>query len=74
VPGTGDFYCSPVAGDGKVFVISEDGKLTVTSAEDQWKVLSTADFGEPAFATPAIADNRLFIRTAGHLYCFGNKQ
>lgn len=73
VPGTGDFYCSPVAGDGKIYLISDDGKLTVTSAEDQWKVLSTADLGEPAFATPAIADSKLYIRTAGHLYCFGNK-
>lgn len=73
VPGTGDFYCSPVAGDGKVFVISDDGKLTVASAEEQWKVLSTADFGEPTYATPAIVDSKLFIRTAGHLYCFGNK-
>lgn len=73
VPGTGDFYCSPVGGDGKVYVISEDGKLTVTSAEDQWKVLGTADLGEPAFATPAIADSKLYVRTVGHLYCFGSK-
>lgn len=73
VPGTGDFYCSPVGGDGKVYVISEDGKLTVTSAEDKWTVLGTADLGEPAFATPAIADNKLYVRTVGHLYCFGTK-
>jgi outer membrane protein assembly factor BamB len=73
VPGTGDFYCSPVGGDGKIYVISDDGKLTVTSAEDKWTVQATADLGEPAFATPAIADNKLYVRTVGHLYCFGTK-
>ncbi|QDU30921.1 outer membrane biogenesis protein BamB [Anatilimnocola aggregata] len=73
VSGTGDYFCSPVAGDGKVYLLSQEGKLTVASAEDQWKTLGTGDFGEEAYATPAIADSKLYIRTAGHLYCFGNK-
>jgi outer membrane protein assembly factor BamB len=73
VSGTGDYYCSPVAADGKIYLISQKGKLSVVSAEDQWTTLSTADFGEEAYATPAIADSKLYIRTAGHLYCVGNK-
>ena len=64
---------SPVAGDRKIYLFSEEGKVTIASAEDQWKVLSTADLGEPTFATPAIADNKLYVRTAGQLYCFGVK-
>ena len=36
----------------------------------QWKELAKADFKEEIFATPAIADGRIYIRTAGHLYCF----
>ncbi|MFN9970887.1 MAG: SMP-30/gluconolactonase/LRE family protein, partial [Phycisphaerae bacterium] len=31
-----------------------------------------ADFGEDVYATPAIADDRIYVRTTGHLYCFGN--
>jgi len=72
VSGTGDYYCSPVAGDGKVYLLSQEGKLSIVSAEDQWKTLGTADFGEECYGTPAIADSKLYIRTAGHLYCFGN--
>ena len=69
---TGDYYSSPVAGDGKVYLLSEEGKLTVVDAKDQWQVLATADFGEPVFATPALVAGRIYLRTQGHLYCFGN--
>jgi hypothetical protein len=27
--------------------------------------------GETCFASPAIAGGRLYVRTAGHLWCFG---
>jgi outer membrane protein assembly factor BamB len=70
-PATGNYYASLVAGDGKVFLANEEGKLTILSAEPQWKVLSTAEFGEGIYATPAIADGKLYVRTTGHLYCFG---
>lgn len=71
---TGSYYASPVAGDGKVYLLSNEGKLTVISAKPEWEVLSTADFGERAFATPAIVDGKFYLRTDGHLYCFGERE
>ncbi len=71
VTGQGDFYSSPVGGDGKVYLLSQAGQLTVVSAEPQWRVLARARFGEEAFATPALVDGRIYLRTVGHLYCFG---
>jgi outer membrane protein assembly factor BamB len=71
VSGTAGYYSSPVAGDGKVYLLSQRGELTVISAEPQWRELSSAKFGEDAYATPAIVDGRIYLRTAGHLYCFG---
>ena len=68
---TGDYYSSPVAGDGKVYLQNEEGQLTVISAVGRWQILSTTDFGEGAYATPAIVDGRIYLRTTGHLYCFG---
>ena len=62
-----------MAGDGKVFLANDEGKLSVLSADPQWKVISTAEFGEAIYATPAIADDRLYVRTVSHLYCFGIK-
>jgi outer membrane protein assembly factor BamB len=68
---TGNYYSSPVAGDGKVYLLDEQGQLTVISAEGDWQVLHTAEFGEGGYATPAIVDGRIYLRTAVHLYCFG---
>jgi len=72
VSGTAGYYSSPVAGDGKVYLLSQRGELTVISAEPQWRELSSVKFGEDAYATPAIVDGRIYLRTAGHLFCFGS--
>jgi outer membrane protein assembly factor BamB len=71
VTGTSNYYASPVAGDGRVYLLSQRGTLSVVSAEDQWKVIHSAEFGEEGYATPAILDGRIYLRTSGHLYCFG---
>ena len=64
---------APVGGDAKVYILSQEGELTVISAQAQWEVLHRADFREDVFATPALVDGRIYLRTAGHLYCFGVK-
>jgi outer membrane protein assembly factor BamB len=69
----GDYYASPIAGDGKVYVASLDGKIAVLRAGADWRVLSVSDLGEPIVATPAIADGRVFVRTEAALYCFGGR-
>ena len=71
VMGTGNYYSSPVAGDGKVYLLSQRGTLSVVSAADQWQVAHSAEFGEECYATPAIVNGRIYLRTSGHLYCFG---
>lgn len=70
--GSGNYYASPVAGDGKVYLLSERGKLTVVSAEKEWDEIATADFKEDVYATPALVDGKIYLRTAGHLYSFGS--
>jgi outer membrane protein assembly factor BamB len=68
----GEYYSSPVAGDGKLYLLNEDGKLTVISDSAEWQVLHTADFGENTYATPAVVDGKIYLRTVGNLYCFGS--
>ena len=65
------YYASPVAGDGKIFVIAESGILSVVRSDGRLTVVSVNDLDETVFATPAVADGRLFVRTRGALYCFG---
>jgi outer membrane protein assembly factor BamB len=62
---------SPVLIDGKVYAISEDGVVYVFEAAPIFKLLAKNALGEPVSATPAVADNRLFIRTKTHLICIG---
>jgi outer membrane protein assembly factor BamB len=71
VPGQGNYYSSPVAGDGKIYLANQRGRLAVVRAGRDWRVLSNSDFEEDIYATPALADGRIYVRTAGHLYCFG---
>ncbi len=73
VSGTDDYYASPVGGDGKIFLFNEEGRLTVVSATKDWQTLHTTEFNEKVYATPAIVDNQIFVRTNGHLFCFGEK-
>ena len=66
-------WSSPTAGDGKIYCLDERGQVTVIAAGDKFKVLSQADMGgAPSKSSIAIADGRLFIRTAEKLYCIGS--
>ncbi|PYV14998.1 MAG: pyrrolo-quinoline quinone, partial [Acidobacteria bacterium] len=64
------YYSSPVAGADKVYLISQAGKASVLRAGAEWEVLALNDLEDECYATPAIADNRLYVRTRGALYCF----
>ena len=65
-----EYYTSPVAGDGKVYMISRTGAASVLTASGEWTVASTGAFDEEVFATPAIADGHIWVRTATALYDF----
>ena len=65
------YWASPVAAGGKVFLVSEDCKISVLDAGPQWAVLATNQLEGTCFASPAIADSRLYVRTSGALYSFG---
>src|SRR5262249_9985177 len=73
VMGPGNYYASPVAGDGKIYLLSQRGTLSVVNAADQWQVIHSAEFGEECFATPALLDGHIYLRTSGHVYCFGQQ-
>ena len=67
---SGAYFASPVAGDGKLFAASHGGAVVVWAAGDTFQRLAVSEFNEPIFATPAIADGRVYIRTASGLYAF----
>ena len=67
---SGEYYASPIGVDDKILIASEPGKLIVIPASDEFEILQSVDFQESIKASPAIADNRLYLRTDQHLYAF----
>ncbi len=70
--GTVGFTASPWAYRGRVFCLSEDGDTYVVPAGDSFQIERVNSLDEMCMATPAIAGDRLFIRTLSHLYCLTN--
>jgi outer membrane protein assembly factor BamB len=67
----GVYTASPVAGDGKVYLVSEDGETIVLSAGRTPAVLARNRLNARQLASPAIAGGRLFIRADDLLYAIG---
>ena len=65
------YFSSPVAADDKVFLIGQGGQVSVLKAAGEWEVLAVNELDDECYATPAIADGRLYIRTRSALYAFG---
>ena len=67
------YFSSPVAADDKVFLIGQAGQVSVLKAAGEWEVLAVNELDDECFATPAIADGRIYIRTRSALYAFGKQ-
>ncbi|MGD9648225.1 MAG: PQQ-binding-like beta-propeller repeat protein, partial [Pirellulales bacterium] len=65
------FTASPWAYRGKIFALNEYGSTFVVEAGPEFKVLYNNDLAsEPmCMSTPAMAGDRLLLRTATELYC-----
>jgi outer membrane protein assembly factor BamB len=68
--GGSHFYASPVASDGKIYIISQKGIVSVLEPGGGLEVAARGDLGEDCYATPAIAEGRIYVRTVKTLYCF----
>jgi outer membrane protein assembly factor BamB len=64
------YWASPVAGDGKVYAISGAGKVVVLKAAAEWEILGINEMDDEVFATPALVDGKIYLRTRSALYCF----
>jgi outer membrane protein assembly factor BamB len=73
----GSYYASPVAANGHIYLTSlPDGVVTVIKAgtSPPEVVAKNEPLGERTSATPAIADDTLYIRTDKHLYAFAGDE
>lgn len=71
LPGT--YFASLVAGDGMIYALNDEGHWTTLRAGREFEVLAQGDFDSPCYATPAIAGDRVLVRTEHHLHCFASR-
>ena len=67
----GVFTASPIAGDGKVYFVSESGETIVLKAGRTFEVLSRNKLDGHFVASPAAAGGRLFLRADDRIYAVG---
>ena len=67
-PAATAFTASPWAYNGKVFLLDEEGQTFVVAAGEKFELRHTNVLEDMALATPAIAGDRLLLRTEHRLY------
>jgi len=67
----GRFFGSPVWVEDRLFCISTEGQVVVVAASEHFEQLAVNNLEEPSHATPAVANNRLYLRTLSHLVSIG---
>src|SRR5439155_13584236 len=70
----GGYSSSPVAAEGKIWLASEEGKVSVLRAGGEWEVLAVNDLGEECYATPALSEGVIYLRTEEALYAFASRE
>jgi outer membrane protein assembly factor BamB len=67
----GAFSASPAAAENRLYFLNEEGICYVVSAETTFKLLATNELGERTFASPAVTDGALILRSESHLWRIG---
>jgi outer membrane protein assembly factor BamB len=70
----GIFFASPVAADGKIYLLSETGEMFVLRAGRKAEVIAKNDLGERFLASPAISSGMIFLRGDRTLFAIGTTQ
>jgi outer membrane protein assembly factor BamB len=65
---------SPVAADGRLYIVNEEGDTYVVRAGPAFELLATNRLGEPCLASPGITDGEIILRSEKHLFCIGEKK
>ncbi len=69
----GQFYASALLADGRLYYMTRNGKTFVLAAKPQFEQLAVNDLSDRSLfnGSPAVAGNRLLLRSDKYLYCLG---
>lgn len=67
------FIASPVASDGKIYVVDEEGTVYIIEDSDEFKLLAEIPMNDICMTAPAITDGMIIFRTQKFLVAVGKK-
>jgi outer membrane protein assembly factor BamB len=67
------FIASPVASDGKIYVVDEEGTVYIIEDSDEFKLLAEIPMNDICMTAPAITDGMIIFRTQKYLIAVGKK-
>jgi outer membrane protein assembly factor BamB len=59
----GNYSSSPICINGHIFCVAENGVVTVIRADRDFELLGRTPLGDPCHASPAVANEHLYLRT-----------
>ena len=71
--GKGTHYASPIIAGGRLYSTAGDGTISVLSLGSKPKVIAVNKMPDRTYATPAVADGVIYVRTHSRLFAFGTK-
>ena len=69
----GAYFSSPIAANGRIYIASRNGIVTVFDSGEKLNILAQNNLDELITATPAVVDNKIYLRTEKTLYAFVKK-
>jgi outer membrane protein assembly factor BamB len=67
------FIASPVASDGRIYIVSEEGVVYIIRDGDVFNIIARIPMNDICMTAPAITDNIIYFRTQNYLYAVGKK-
>jgi outer membrane protein assembly factor BamB len=67
----GKQYSSPVLVNGLVYMPNDQGVITIIKPGPKFEYLAKNSIGEKMFASPAISNGKIYLRSLNHLFCIG---
>ncbi len=68
---TKSFIASPVASDGKIYIIDEEGTVYIIKDGDSFKQIAEIPLNDVSLTAPAITDGMIYFRTQKYLIAAG---
>jgi outer membrane protein assembly factor BamB len=63
------FNSSPILVNDRVYIMDTSGTMQIFKMDKKFEHMGKAEIGEGAYATPAFAGARVYLRGVTHLFC-----